>query len=67
MIRNFLNEQRTRRQDLAVMGAGEHFHRCSGGHFKVFPLYKVNTEGDFLRRRKETLLINILKPTFNDK
>ena len=37
----------------------------SGGHFKIFPLYKVNTEGDFLR--KETLLINILKPTLNDK
>ena len=29
--------------------------------------YKVNTEGDFLRRRKETLLINILKPLLNDK
>jgi hypothetical protein len=40
---------------------------CSGGHFKIFPLYKVNTEGDFLRRRKETLLINILKPSLNDK
>jgi hypothetical protein len=44
-----------------------HFHDCSGGHFKIFPLYKVNTEGDFLRRRKETLLINILKPSLNDK
>jgi hypothetical protein len=40
---------------------------CSGGHFKIFPLYKVNTEGDFLRRRKETLLINIHKPSLNDK
>jgi hypothetical protein len=30
-------------------------------------MYKVNTEGDFLRRRKETLLINILKPSLNDK
>jgi hypothetical protein len=40
---------------------------CSGGHFKIFPPYKVNTEGDFLRRRKETLLINILKPSLNDK
>jgi hypothetical protein len=28
---------------------------------------KVNTEGDFLRRRKEILLINILKPSLNDK
>jgi hypothetical protein len=40
---------------------------CSGGHFKIFPLYKVNTEGDFLRRRKETLLINILKLSLNEK
>ena len=39
--------------------ANEHFHDCSGGHFKIFPLYKVNTEGDCLRRRKETLLINM--------
>jgi hypothetical protein len=31
------------------------------------PLYKVNTEGDVLRRRKETLLVNILKPSLNDK
>jgi hypothetical protein len=39
----------------------------TGGHFKIFPLYKVNTEGDFLRRRKETLLINILKLSLNEK
>jgi hypothetical protein len=51
---------------ISVQRANEHFHHCSGGHFKIFPLYKVNTEGDFLRR-KETLLINILKPTLNDK
>ena len=50
-----------------IIRANEHFHDCSGGHFKIFPLYKVNTEGDFLRRRKETLLINILKPSLNDK
>jgi hypothetical protein len=49
------------RQDLTIIRGNEHFHDCSGGHFKIFPLYKVNTEGDFLRRRKETLSINILK------
>jgi hypothetical protein len=50
--------------DIYIIRANEHFHHCSGGHFKIFPLYKVNTEGDFLRRRrKETLLSNILKPT----
>jgi hypothetical protein len=32
-----------------------YFHHCSGGHFKIFPLYKVNTEGDFLRRRKDEI------------
>ena len=44
------NKQVTR----TLIRANEHFHHCSGGHFKIFPLYKVNTEGDFLRRRKET-------------
>jgi hypothetical protein len=45
-------------------------HDISCKTVKVRPflkLYKVNTEGDFLRGRKETLLINILKPTLNDK
>ena len=62
-----VHRQQTRHQDLTIIRANEHFHDCSGGHFKIFPLYKVNTEGDFLRRRKETLLINILKPSLNDK
>ena len=52
-----VQRQQTWHQDLTIMRANEHFHHCSGGHFKIFPLYKVNTEGDFLRRRKETLLI----------
>jgi hypothetical protein len=64
--RMIVHRQQTRHQDLTTIRANEHFHRCSGGHFKIFPLYKVNTEGDFLRR-KEILLINILKPTLNDK
>jgi hypothetical protein len=57
-----VHRQQTRHQDLTIIRANEHLHHCSGGHFKIFPLYKVNTESDFLRRRKETLLINILKP-----
>jgi hypothetical protein len=61
-----VHRQQTRHQDLTIIRANEHFHDCSGGHFKIFPLYKVNTEGDCLRR-KETLLINILKPSLNDK
>ena len=61
-----VQRQQTWHQDLTIMRANEHFHHCSE-HFKIFLLYKVNTEGDFLRRRKETLLINILKPTLNDK
>ena len=58
-----VHRQQTRHQDLTIIRANEHFHDCSGGHFKIFPLYKVNTESDFLRRRKETLLINILNPS----
>ena len=52
-----VHRQQTRHHDLTIIRANEHFHDCSEGHFKIFPLYKVNTEGDFLRRRKETLLI----------
>ena len=44
----------------------EHFRQCSGGHFRIFPLYKVHG-GDSLRGEKEKLLINILKPGLNDK
>jgi hypothetical protein len=62
-----VHRQQTRHQDHTIIKANEHFHHCSGGHFKIFLLYKVNTEGEFLRRRKETLLLNILKPTLNDK
>jgi hypothetical protein len=49
-----VHRQQTSHQDLTLIRGNEHFHHCSGGHFKIFPLYKVNTEGDFLRRRKET-------------
>jgi hypothetical protein len=56
-----VHRQQTRHQDLTMIRANEHFHDCSGGHFKIFPLYKVNTEGDFLRRSKETLLIRLIK------
>jgi hypothetical protein len=52
-----VHRQQTRHRDLTIIRANEHFHHCSGGHFKIFPLYQVNTEGDFLRRRKETLFI----------
>jgi hypothetical protein len=62
-----VHRQQTRHHDLTMIRANEHFHRYSGGHFKIFPRYKVNTESDFLRRRKQTLLINILKPTLKDK
>jgi hypothetical protein len=30
--------------DFTIIRANEHFHHCSGGHFKIFPLCKVNTE-----------------------
>jgi hypothetical protein len=42
-----VHRQQTRHQDPTIIRANEHFHHCSGGHFKIFPLYKVNTEGDF--------------------
>jgi hypothetical protein len=66
-----VHRQQTRHQDLTIIRANEHFHDCSGGHFKISPLYKVNTEGDFLRRRKETkkrtkrIFHNILVLTFS--
>jgi hypothetical protein len=62
-----VHRQQARHQELTIIRANGHFLHCTGGHFKIFPLYKVNTESAFLRRRKETLLINILKPTLNDK
>jgi hypothetical protein len=37
-----VHRQQTRHQDLTIIRANEHFHDCSGGHFKIFPLYKVN-------------------------
>ena len=40
-----VHRQQTRHQDLTIIRTNEHFHDCSGGHFKIFPLYKVNTEG----------------------
>ena len=54
-----VHRQQTGHQDLTIIRANEDCHDCSGGHFKIFPLYKVNTGGDVLRRRKETLLINM--------
>jgi hypothetical protein len=44
----YVHRQQTRHQDLTIVRANEHFHDCSGGHFKIFPWNKVNTEGDFI-------------------
>ena len=52
-----VHRQQTRHQDLTIIRGNEHFHHCSGGHFKIYPLYQVNTEGHFLKK----------KPTLNDK
>ena len=62
-----VHRQQTNHENLTIIRANEHFHRCSSGRFKIFPLYMVNRRNDCLRRRKEELLINILKPTLNDK
>jgi hypothetical protein len=34
-----VHRQQTRHQDLTIIRANEHFHDCSGGHFKIFPPY----------------------------
>ncbi|CAG2214512.1 unnamed protein product [Mytilus edulis] len=57
----------TNHEDLTLIRANDHFHRCSNGRFKIFPLYMVNRQNDFLRRKKEELFINILNPGLNDK
>jgi hypothetical protein len=51
-----VHRQQTRNQDLTIIRANEHFHDCSGGHFKIFPLYKVNTEGDFFKKKKRNFV-----------
>jgi hypothetical protein len=50
VIYHLTTAEQTRNQDLTIIRANEHVHRCSGEHFKIFPLYKVNTERGFLRR-----------------
>ncbi|XP_071172172.1 uncharacterized protein [Mytilus edulis] len=62
-----LHRQQTNHEDLTLIRANDHFHRCSNGRFKIFPLYMVNRQNDFLRRKKEELFINILNPGLNDK
>lgn len=62
-----VHRQQTNHQELTILRANEHFRICSGGHFRIFPLYKVNCESDSFRKRKEGLFINILQPTLNDK
>lgn len=61
-----LHRQQTNNPELTILRANEHFRQCSGGHFRIFPLYKVYG-GDSLRGEKEKLLINLLKPGLNDK
>ena len=61
-----LHRQQTNNPELTILRVNEHFRQCSGGHFRIFPLYKVHG-GDSIRGEKEKLLINILKPGLNDK
>ena len=62
-----LHRQQTNHEDLTLIRANNHFHRCSNGWFKIFPLYRVNRQNDFLRMKMEELFINILNPGLNDK
>ena len=62
-----LHRQQTNHENLTILRANRHFNQCSNGEFYIFPLYKVNIESDFFRRRKEEHFINILQPSLNDK
>ena len=61
-----VHRQQTNHEDLTIIRANEHFSRCSGGKFDIFPLYIVFGNA-FYRKEKERLFINILKPSLNDK
>ena len=62
-----VHRQQTNHEELTILSVNRHFRHCSGGDFMIFPLYKVNSTDDLLRKQKEKLFINILKPNLNDK
>ena len=62
-----LHRQQTNNENLTILRANRHFRECSNGEFYIFPLYKVNVDSDYFRKRKEEHFINILKPSLNDK
>ena len=62
-----VHRQHTNHEELTILRANEHFRICSGGRFRIFPIYKVNCDSTFVRKQKEALFINILQPPLNDK
>ena len=60
-----VHRQQTRTQELRLLKVNKHFHECSGGKFKIFPIYKLYGCTDSMRDQKELHFIKMLKPGLN--
>ena len=62
-----VNRQQTRDENLRALNVDKHFCKCSGGSFKIFPLYKLSHKNNFLLEKKEAHFIKTLKPELSSR
>ena len=60
-----VHRQQIRTPELRQLNVSKHIAECGNGSFKIFPIYKMNTESTIDRRNKEHYFINCLKPSLN--
>ncbi|OOZ70928.1 hypothetical protein BOW49_13320, partial [Solemya velum gill symbiont] len=64
-LRMTLHRQQTRVADVRFLKVSKHFHQCSKGKFKVFPIYKLFNNNTFELEEKEQYFIRMLEPGLN--
>ena len=63
--RLFLHKSNIKNERNRVLPVSKHIYNCSGGEFKLFPFYKMNTDDENARKAKEAFFINKYKPELN--
>ena len=64
--RLFLHRSNLKNEHNRILPVSKHIFDCSGGRFKLYPFYKMQTENEQERKSKEAYFIRKYKPELNN-
>lgn len=60
-----LHKQHIRHEEYRHLAVSEHLFKCSGGNFKIMPIYQCINANRLTREAKEKYFIRVLEPNLN--